>query len=104
MASLGLNSRQAGLMERACRFPTRLTDARANSRAVLIESDLSLVDCNCSNGGTFKALSTVGKSKGGTVRGRVGLILLAPRKNWTTAFLPTDRPAIGAWKAAMAAA
>ncbi len=29
------NSRQAGLTERACRSPTRLTDASLNSRAVL---------------------------------------------------------------------
>ncbi len=93
MESLDPNSRQAGLMERACRSPTRLTDASANSRVVLNESDLRLVDCNGSNGGLFKALSTVGKSQGGNVRGRVGLIILAPRKNWTTAlFLPTDRP------------
>ncbi len=46
----------------------------------------------------------VGKSQGGTVRGRGGFILLAPRKNVITALsLPTNRPAIGAWKAAMAA-
>ncbi len=39
-----------------------------------------------------------------TVRGRGGLILVAPHKNWTTAlFLPTDRPAIEAWRGAMAA-
>ncbi len=39
-----------------------------------------------------------------TVRGRGGLILMAPHKNWTTAlFLPTDRPAIEAWRGAMAA-
>ncbi len=105
LESLGPNSRQAGLTERACRSPTRLTDASANSRVVLNESDLRLVDCNGSNGGPFKALSMVGKSQGGTVRGCMGFILLAPRINWTTAlFLPTDRPAIGAWKAAMAAA
>ncbi len=92
-------------MERACRSPTCLTDANASSRADLNESDLRLVDCNGSNRGPFKALSMVGKSQGGTVRGRGGLILLAPRINWTTAlFLPNDRPAIGAWKAAMAAA
>ncbi len=92
-------------MERAGKTHTRLTDASANSRAVLNESALRLMDCNGSNGGPFKALSTVGKSQGGTVRGCKGLILLAPHKNWTTAlFLPTDWPAIGAWKAAMAAA
>ncbi len=90
-------------MERACRSPTHLTDASANSKAVLNESTLRLVDCNCSNGGPFKALSTA-NSQGGTVRGRGGLINLVPHKNWTTAlFLPTDRPAIGVWKAAMAA-
>ncbi len=49
-------------------------------------------------------LRTVGKSQGGTVRGCGGLILLAPHKNVITALsLPTDRPTIGAWKAAMAA-
>ncbi len=38
------------------------------------------------------------------VRGRGGFNLLAPRKNVVTALsLPTDRPVIGAWKAAMAA-
>ncbi len=105
LKSLGPNSRQAGLMEMACRSPTRLTGASANSRAVFNESDLRLVDCNGSNGGPFKALSTVGKSQGGTVRGRGGLIILAPRINWTIAlFLLTDQPAIGAWKAATAAA
>ncbi len=69
MESLGPNSRQAGLTERACRSPTRLTDASANSRAVFNESTLRLEDCNGSNGGHFRALSTVGKSQGGTVRG-----------------------------------
>ncbi len=104
MESLGPNSRQAALMGRACGSPTRLTDASANSRVFLNESALRLVDCNGSNGGPFKALSMVGKSQGGTVQGWNGLILLAPHKKWTTAlFLPTDRPAIGAWKAAMAA-
>ncbi len=103
MESLGPNSRQAGLTERACRSPTRLTDASANSRAVLNECDLRLVDCNGSNGGPFKALSTVGKSQGGTVQGRGGFILLVPRINWTTALCLPTRPAIGAWKAAMAA-
>ncbi len=84
-------------MERDCRSPTRLTDASASSRAVLNESDLMLAYCSGSNGGPFKALSMVGKSQGGTVRGCGGLSLLAPLINWTTAlFLPTDRPAIGA--------
>ncbi len=63
LKSLGPNSRQAGLMEMACRSPTRLTGASANSRAVFNESDLRLVDCNGSNGGPFKALSTVGNPK-----------------------------------------
>ncbi len=81
LESLGPKSRQAGLTERACRSPTRLTDANANSREVFSESTLRLEDCNGSNGGPFRALSTVGKSQGGTVRGRGGLILLAPRKN-----------------------
>ncbi len=81
MESLGPNSRQAGLTERACRSPTRLTDASANSRAVFNESTLRLEDCNGSNGGPFRGLSTVGKSHGGTVRGRGGLILLAACKN-----------------------
>ncbi len=82
---------------------TRLTDGSANSRVLLNESTLRLMDCNGSNGGPFKALSTVGKSQGGTVRGCGGLILLAACKNWTTAlFLPTDQPTIGAWKAIIA--
>ncbi len=81
LESLGPNSRQAGLMERACRSPTCLTDANANSRAVFSESTLRLEDCNGSNGGPFRALITVGKSQGGIVRGRRGFILLAPRKN-----------------------
>ncbi len=34
LESLGTNSRQAGLTEGACRSPTHLTDASANSRAV----------------------------------------------------------------------
>ncbi len=67
LESLGSNSRQAGLMERACRSPTRFTDANANSRAVFSESTLRLEDCNGSNGGPFRALSTVGKSQGGIV-------------------------------------
>ncbi len=68
-STLGPNSRQAGLTERACRSPTRLTDASANSRAVFNESTLRLEDCNGSNGGPFRPLgtSTVGKSQGGTV-------------------------------------
>ncbi len=57
---------QAGLTERACRSPTRLTDACANSRAFFNESTLRLEDCNGSNGGPFRALSMVGKSQGGT--------------------------------------
>ncbi len=105
LESLGLNSRQAGLMERACRSPSRLTDGSASSRAVFNESALWLVDCNGSNGGPFRAFSTVGKSQGGTVRGCGGFSLLVSRKNVITALsLPTDRPAIGAWKATMAAA
>ncbi len=80
------------------------TNASASSRAVFNESAPRLVDCNDSNGGPFRALSTVGKSQGGTVWGHRGFVLLAPRKNWTTPlFLPTNRPAIGALKAAMAA-
>ncbi len=64
---------QASRVERACRSPTPLTDASANSRAVLNEIDLRLVDCNGSNkGGPFKALCTAGKSQGGTIRGRGG--------------------------------
>ncbi len=74
------------------------------SRTVFNESTLMLEDCNGSNGGPFRALSTVGYSQGGTIRGSGGFILLAPRKNVITALsLPTNRPAIGAWKAAMAA-
>ncbi len=68
-------------MDRACRSPTRLTDASASSRAVFNKSALKLLDCNASNGGHFRAFSTVGKSQGGTVRGLGGFILLAPRKN-----------------------
>ncbi len=57
LESLAPNSSQAGLME------------SANCRADLNESALRLVDCNGSNWGPFKALSMVGKSQGGTVRG-----------------------------------
>ncbi len=60
---------QTGLMQRACRSPTHLTDASANCRAVFNESTLRLEDCNGSNGGPFRALSMVDKSQGGTVRG-----------------------------------
>ncbi len=42
----GPNSRQARLTERACRSPTRLTYASANSWAVFNESVLRLDDCN----------------------------------------------------------
>ncbi len=70
LESLGPDYRQARLMERAFRSPTRLTDASANSRVVFNESTLRLEDCNGSNGGLFRALSTVGKSQAGTVRGR----------------------------------
>ncbi len=72
LESLGPNSRQAWLTERACRSPTHLTDTSANSRVVLNESELRLVDCNGSNRRPFKVLSTVGKSQGGTVRGHGG--------------------------------
>ncbi len=81
LESLSPNSRQAGLMDRACRSPTRLTDTSASRRVVFNESALRLVDCNGSNGGPFRALSMVGKSQGGTVQGRGGFILLAPYKN-----------------------
>ncbi len=105
LESLGPNSRQAGLTEGASMSPTCLTDPSANSRAVFKESNLRLEDCNGSNGGPFRALSMVGKSQGlQFVRGRGGFVLLSPRKNCITASLPTDRLAIGAWKAAMAAA
>ncbi len=70
MESLGPNSRKTRLTERACRSPTRLTDASANSRVVFNESILRLEDFNGSNRGTSRALSTVGKSQGGAVRGR----------------------------------
>ncbi len=71
LESLGPNYRQAGLMERAFRSPTRLTDTSANSRVVFNERlELRLEDCNGSNGGLFRDLSTVGKSQAGTVRGR----------------------------------
>ncbi len=46
LESLGPNSRQAMLMDRACRSPTRLTDASASSWAVFNKSALRLVDCN----------------------------------------------------------
>ncbi len=55
--------------------PTRLTDASANSRAGFNMSTLRLKDWNGTN-----RVSTVAKSQGGTVRGRGGFILLAPRK------------------------
>ncbi len=42
---------QAGLMDRACISPIRLTDASASSRAFFNDSALRLVDCNGSNGG-----------------------------------------------------
>ncbi len=67
MESLGPNSRQAGVTERACRSPTHSTVISASSRAVFNESVWRLEDCNGSNGGPFRALSTVGKSQGGTV-------------------------------------
>ncbi len=51
LESLGPNSRQAGLIESACRSPTRLTDASASSRAVFSESDRRFVDCSGSKGG-----------------------------------------------------
>ncbi len=101
MESLDPNSRQTGLTERACRFPARLTDASANSRAVSNKSTLRLEDCNGSNGGPFRALSTVGKSQGGTVRGSGGFILLV--KIELPHSVPTNWPAVGAWKAALAA-
>ncbi len=83
---------------------TRLTGASASSRAVFSGSDRRSVDCSGSKGGPFKALSTVGRSHVGTVRGRGGFNLLAPfRKRTTELSLPTDWPAIGAWKAAIAA-
>ncbi len=40
LESLGPNSRQTGLTKRACRSPTRLSDASANSRPVFNESTL----------------------------------------------------------------
>ncbi len=39
------------------------------------------------------ALSTVGKSQGGIIRGRRGLILLAPHKNVITALVSANRSA-----------
>ncbi len=63
LESLGPNSRQTGLAERACRSPIRLTDASANSMAVFNESALRLEDCNDSNGGPSRILSTIGKSQ-----------------------------------------
>ncbi len=62
LESLGPNSRQAGLMERTCRSPTRLTNASVSSRPFFNESSLRLMDCNGTNGGPFRAFSTVGKS------------------------------------------
>ncbi len=82
---------QAGLTERACRSPTRLTNASTNSRAVFNESTLMLEDCNGSNGGPFGALSTVGMSQGGTVRGCGGfikIVIIKIVKNLITASLP----------------
>ncbi len=40
LESLGPNSRQTVLTKRACRSPTRLSDASANSRPVFNESTL----------------------------------------------------------------
>ncbi len=45
----------AGLIESACRSPTRLTDASASRRAVFSESDRKFVDCSGTKGGPFKA-------------------------------------------------
>ncbi len=45
------------------------------------KSTLRLEDCNVSNRDPSRALSTVGKSQGGTVQGCRELIILAPRKN-----------------------
>ncbi len=89
---------QAGRASRErLQVSTRLTDASASSRAVFSESDRRSVDCSGSKGGPFKALSTVGRSHVGTVRGRGGFNLLAPFRKWTTELsLPTDWPAIGA--------
>ncbi len=80
LESLGPNSRQAGLMERACRSPT--------CREVFTESTLRLKDCNGSNMGPFRAIGTVGKSQGGTLQGRWGFILLAPRNRPASALAP----------------
>ncbi len=88
-------STQAGLMESACRSPARLTNASASSRAVFSDSDRGFVDCSI-----FGALNTVGKSHVGMARGRGGFSILAPlRKRTDELYLPTDWPAIGAWKA-----
>ncbi len=77
-------------------WPTPVLTAGRFSTRVLWGSRITMVQTG--------ALSIVGKSQGGTVQGRGGFILLAPGKNWVTALsLPTNRPAIGTWKAAMAA-
>ncbi len=52
--------------EKDLQSPTRLTYASASSREFFNKSDLRLEDYNGSNGGPFRALSTVGKSQGGT--------------------------------------
>ncbi len=54
MELLGPNLRQAGLIERACKSPTCLTDASASSRAVLGYSVFKLADCSGSKGGAFE--------------------------------------------------
>ncbi len=51
------------------------------------------MDCNGSNGGLFKPLSTVGKSQGGTVQGCEGLIILEARKNGTNRTISAHLPA-----------
>ncbi len=44
LESLGLNSRQVGLTESACKSPIRLTDANANSRAAFSDRDHRSID------------------------------------------------------------
>ncbi len=86
--------RAAGLL---LAWPTLVLTAERFSTRVLWGSRIAMVQTG--------AFSTVDKSQGGTVRGRGRFILLVPRKNWITAqSLPTDRPAIGAWKSACAVA
>ncbi len=104
LQSLSPNSRQEVLIESACRSPTRLTNAKANRRAVLSDRGRRSADWSSSNGGPQRALRTVDKSQFGTVWGWGRFNLLALLRNLTTRlFLPADWGCVRVWFAAMAA-